>query len=277
VLSFESARIAGDPEAGEEHSMSSADRYTLETPENVEVDFELAGLGSRFCAMLIDCLLIGLVIFLLGLLLGVAGMAFSPFFGRDRAAAGRLGQWLIAAFWILVAALLFDGYFIFFELVMRGQTPGKRSMKIRVLRDDGTPITLNEVLVRNILRLVDFLPAAYAVGSIVMFCSPLCKRLGDIAAGTIVVKEGQIDYRAKADSRNLPLPQAALAAVNSELTPEERRLITGFLQRRAELLPAARNALADRLARPLYEKYGGHCGDFEGYLQRLLEGRHYEP
>ena len=65
--------------------------------------------------------------------------------------AGRLGRWLAAVFWIIVAVPLFDGYFIFFELVMRGQTPGKRSMKVRVLRDDGTPVTINEVFVRNIL------------------------------------------------------------------------------------------------------------------------------
>ncbi|MGO8749685.1 MAG: RDD family protein [Thermoguttaceae bacterium] len=256
--------------------MSNSDRYTLETPENVEVEFELAGLGSRFCAMLIDSLLIALTALLLVVLLMVAGMAYSPILAGDGIVAGRLGRWLAAVFWIIVAALLFDGYFIFFELVMRGQTPGKRSMKVRVLRDDGTPVTINEVFVRNILRLVDFLPAAYAVGAIVMFCNPLWKRLGDIAAGTIVVKEGRLDYRARADEKYALCPQA-VGPANSELTPEERRLITGFLQRRAELLPTARNALAERLARPLHEKYGGHCGDVERYLERLIEGRHYGP
>ncbi len=160
------------------------------------------------------------------------------------------------------AALVLDGYFIFFELVMRGQTPGKKAMKVRVLRDDGTPVTAKEVAVRNLLRIVDFLPAAYAVGTIAMFCSPLCKRLGDIAAGTIVVKEGQLDYRASADKK-YQLRPATIGPINSELTPEERRVLTGFLQRRVELIPGARQSLAERLAKPLHEKYGGPYSDAE--------------
>jgi uncharacterized RDD family membrane protein YckC len=256
--------------------MSNADRYTLETPENVEVEFELAGLGSRFCAMLIDCLLIGLIVFMLFLLLIAAGMSLSPLLpDRGGAVASRLGPWLLAVFWVIVAVLIFDGYFIFFEWSLRGQTPGKKAMKVRVLRDDGTPVTANEILVRNLLRLVDFLPAGYAIGAIVMFCSPLCKRLGDIAAGTIVVKEGQLDYRASADKK-YQLEPATTGAVNSELTPEERRVLCGFLQRRVELLPDARRSLAERVAKPLYEKYGGAFVDAESYLERLGEGRHYE-
>ena len=158
---------------------------------------------------------------------------------------------------------------------MHGQTPGKKAMKIRVMRDDGTPVTANEVLVRNILRLVDFLPFGYALGAVVMFPSPLSKRLGDLAAGTIVVKEGQLDYRASADDKGRSLP-VAVGAVNSELTMEERRVLTGFLRRRAELLPKARQELAERLAKPLHAKYGGQYLDAEGYLQRLVEGQHYE-
>ena len=118
----------------------------------------------------------------------------------------RWGEWLFAVIWAVVAVLLFDGYFILFELLMHGQTPGKKAMKIRVMRDDGTPVTANEVLVRNILRLVDFLPFGYALGAVVMFPSPLSKRLGDLAAGTIVVKEGQLDYRAYADDKGRSLP-----------------------------------------------------------------------
>ena len=187
----------------------------------------------------------------------------------------RWGEWLFALIWAVVAVLLFDGYFILFEWLMHGQTPGKKAMKIRVMRDDGTPVTANEVLVRNILRLVDFLPFGYALGAVVMFPSPLSKRLGDLAAGTIVVKEGQLDYRASADDKGRSLP-VAVGAVNSELTMEERRVLTGFLRRRAELLPKARQELAERLAKPLHAKYGGQYLDAEGYLQRLVEGQHYE-
>ena len=176
-----------------------------------------------------------------------------------------------------ILTLLSGGYFIFFELLMRGQTPGKKSMKIRVIRDDGTPVTANEVLIRNILRIVDFLPFGYALGAVVMFPNPLAKRLGDLAAGTIVVKEGQLDYRAHADTKNpLPPAESTPSAVNSELTAEERRVLGGFLHRRDELLPQAREELAARLAVPLHGKYGGHYHGAESYLERLLAGRHHE-
>ena len=158
------------------------------------------------------------------------------------------GQWLAAVIIALGITLLSEGYFILFEWLMRGQTPGKKALKIRVIRDDGTPATIHEVLVRNVLRLIDFLPFSYGVGAIVMFASRLSKRLGDIAAGTIVIKEGQLDYRAHADQEICQLRPIALGEINAELTVAERRLVTGFLQRRQELLPKAREELAQRLA-----------------------------
>jgi len=252
--------------------MPNEDRYILETPENIEVEFELAGLGSRFCAMLIDTLWIALAVLLLLLLLLLFGVGT---FDWDGPGSRRWAGWVIAALWAVVAALIFDGYFIFFEWLMRGQTPGKKSMKIRAVCDDGTPVGGNEVLIRNLLRLVDFLPAFYALGAIVMFPSPLCKRLGDMAAGTIVVKEGRLDYRAHADKKYEVSP-ATMGAVNMELTPEERRVLVGFLRRRGELLPKARSELAERLARPLHEKYGGPYRDAEEYIERLSEGKPYE-
>jgi len=255
--------------------MSSADCYSLETPENFEVEFELAGLGSRFCAIFIDSLLLSLGVFALILLLVILGFTLMPAFEDLRLESNRLAEWLLAVVWIILAVLFFDGYFILFELLMRGQTPGKRSMKVRVIRDDGTPATGNDILVRNILRLVDFLPAFYAIGAVTMFINPLCKRLGDIAAGTIVVKEGQLDYRSKADKK-YSMSDARVEVPNSELTPEERRVLAGFLERRVELLPDARAALAERLARPLYEKYGGHYRNAESYIALLVEGRHHE-
>jgi uncharacterized RDD family membrane protein YckC len=255
--------------------MLNTDQYTLETPENIEVEFELAGLGSRFCAMLIDTLLICFILFLLFLLALILGFSMeSTRFGRV-GGGHELSDWLLAIIMVVAGVLFTSGYFIFFEFIMSGQTPGKKSMKIRVIRDDGTPVTGNEILVRNILRLADFLPFGYALGAIVMFPNPLCKRLGDLAAGTIVVKEGQLNYRANADDK-IQLGPVVLSTANNELTIEESRLLMGFMQRRSELLPKARWELAERLARPLLEKYGGHYVDAESYLERLVEGRHYE-
>ena len=248
--------------------MLAEDRYVLETPESIEVEFEPAGLGSRFCAMLLDTLWIALFVLGLFLLLALVGLG-APLLGRHG------GEWVAAVVLAVAMVMIFDGYFIFFELLMRGQTPGKRSMKIRVVRDDGTPVGGNEVLIRNLLRIVDFLPACYALGVLVMFPSPLAKRLGDIAAGTIVIKEGQRDYRAQADKKYV-MPAAAVGPVNSELRPEERRVLVGFLQRRAELLPEARRRLAEQLAGPLREKYGGAAQSAEDYIERLVEGRQHE-
>lgn len=253
--------------------MAIDDRYTLETPENIEVEFDLAGIGSRFCAMLIDMFLLGLIILVISLLTCLPLGLLSG--------TGQLGEelagWVFAVVIAVVAILFFGGYYVLFELIMRGQTPGKRSMRIRVIRDDGTAVTANEVLIRNFVRIVDFLPASYAVGGAVMFFHPMAKRLGDLAAGTIVVKEGRLDYRARADKR-YELAPAPSAAANVELTAEERRLVTGFLHRRSELLVEARQQFAERVAKPLYEKYGGHYGTGgEDYLERLIEGRHHAP
>jgi uncharacterized RDD family membrane protein YckC len=250
--------------------MPGGDQYTLETPENIQVHFELAGLGTRFCAMLVDSLLLGAVALVL-LISAVVMFSAAAVFDSQGG-----GQWLVAVIVAVGMTLLSEGYFILFEWLMRGQTPGKKALKIRVIRDDGTPATTQEVLVRNVLRLVDFLPFFYGVGTIVLFSSRLSKRLGDIAAGTIVVKEGKLDYRAHADQK-YELPPVEIAEINAELTAAERRLVTGFLQRRSELLPKAREELAERLARPLYEKYGGGYYDAESYLVRLAKGWHHEP
>ena len=246
--------------------MLREDRYVLETPESVEVEFEPAGLGSRFRAMLIDTLWIALGILLLFLLFCSLGR-FRCWPTGLASAGGLAGGRGVGR----CHGPDFRGVLHLFELLMRGQTPGKRSMKIRVVRDDGTPVGGNEVLIRNLLRIVDFLPVGYALGVLVMFPSPLAKRLGDIAAGTIVVKEGQRDYRAQADKK-YAMPAAAIGPVNSELQPEERRVLVGFLQRRVELLPEARRKLAEQLARPLQEKYGGQAEQRRG-LYRAAGGR----
>jgi len=257
--------------------MSVDGQYTLETPENVEVDFELAGPGSRFCAMIIDTLLMFLVMFLLAMILLALNIAFFDNLRRSFGPSGnRLGGWLtwVNALAILFLFGIFFGYYAFFEMVMRGQTPGKRSMKIRVIRDDGTPAAAMDILVRNLVRMIDTLPVFYGLGGTVMFFHPMNKRLGDLAAGTIVIKERELDYRAQQDKK-YAMAKVEAAVENPELTPNERRLLTGFIQRRIELLPEARVQLAERLARPLFEKYGGHYERAESYIERIMQGNHH--
>jgi uncharacterized RDD family membrane protein YckC len=246
--------------------MSNADHYTLETPENIEVRFDIAGLGTRFCAIVIDY--VPIVV----LAIALTCLAYFLFSAWLQGPTGVLR--LIMLFATALFTVMF-AYFLILEWLMRGQTVGKRIIKIRVIRDDGTPVTIHEVFVRNLVRLVDFLPGFYAVGVIFMFPSRLSKRLGDIAAGTIVIKEEQLNYSAWTDNSRF-VRMEPLERINVELTPDERRLIGGFLQRRGELVPQAREALAQRLAFPLYEKYRGEYMNPEDYLVRLAEGKQHE-
>ncbi|MCK4659201.1 MAG: RDD family protein, partial [Phycisphaerae bacterium] len=233
----------------------------------------------RFCAMAIDVLFMWLVAFCLVIMAAVLNVAADALdtigdFGPEGEGVGGWITWVNALVLALVFVLLF-GYYVFFEMLLHGQTPGKRALKIRVIRDDGTPMGGMDVVVRNLIRAVDFLPVFYGLGGLVMFFSSMHKRLGDIAAGTIVVKEAALDYRASADKKYV-VPAMVAPVGNRELTPAERRVLTGFVRRRGELLPEARLQLAQRLAMPLFEKHGGHYGDPESYIERLLQGRQHE-
>lgn len=251
--------------------------YRLETPENVEVSFELAGPGSRFCAMIIDTLLMFLIVFVLGIVacaLNGGNAPWAEYSDSEDASEAGWFTW-VNAILILIASLVVFGYFTFFELILGGQTPGKRSLKLRVMRDDGTPAGPLDIVIRNLVRVVDFMPGFYLVGGLASLLSPTNKRLGDMAAGTIVVKEAELDYRAQPDSKPVA-PANEVAVSNAALTPEEQRLIRGFLQRRDELLLTARAELADRLAQRLFEKHAGNFDNAESYLERLAQGRHFE-
>lgn len=245
--------------------------YRMATPEQVEMEFDLAGPGSRFCALAIDYMLIFLLIFALILAAIIAGMSVDVVLdGRpDRV----LGRWALAIIIVFIFIITF-GYFIFFETVMSGQTPGKRKMQLRVLREDGTPITFMDSLIRNLIRIVDFLPGMYLVGGLMCLFHSSHRRLGDLAAGTIVVKEGELDYRAKSDKKTEQI-QRTTANTNPELTAAERQAISSFMARRSELLPEARRNLARRLAESMHARHGGTMIDWEQYLERLSKNEHH--
>jgi uncharacterized RDD family membrane protein YckC len=163
-----------------------ADQLNIETPEQVELHFPVAGVGSRFLAILTDTVLqaIAYLVLFLFLALVVSGAKRSDVGAMSDNAA----KWFVAAV-VLIHFLLFWGYFSLFEAFWNGQTPGKRLLKIRVIKDSGRQITLFEALARNLLRVIDMLPAIYLVGVISMVCNKAQKRLGDFVAGTIVVHE----------------------------------------------------------------------------------------
>src|SRR5262245_53723059 len=157
---------------------------SIVTPDHIELDFELAGLGSRFLALIVDALLIGLLIIalvLIAIILGLGSIA--------RSASMSAGSWVLA-FAIFGYFVLMWGYFLFFEALNNGQTPGKRWTGIRVVRDDGLPVRWRESALRNLVRAADILPPpACIVGGLMVLLSKQGKRLGDVVAGTVVVRE----------------------------------------------------------------------------------------
>ena len=164
--------------------MRYEDRISIATPEGVEVDVTLAGLGSRFTAALIDGLIQGAVVLGLGLLGGLlAGGAETADFD------GGLAAGIALALVITSFLLVLLGYPIAFETWASGRTPGKRWTGLRVVRVGGAPVGFLTSAIRNLLRMVDFLPTLYGVGMVAMLASSRNQRLGDMAAGTLVVRK----------------------------------------------------------------------------------------
>jgi len=208
------------------------------TPEQVSFRLETAGLGSRFVAQLIDVLAFWGLLIALGLVsAGIAGFLHAP----------------TAAVIVLVVAgfALFCGYWILPEALWSGRTLGKRALHLRVVDAGGGPISAGQAIVRNLFRIVDFLPANYAVGVVAIFASRRNQRLGDMAAGTVVVRErmavrlSDLAAVAGGQGRSGPPPPAWTV----RLDPALRRFVVAYAQRRAQLHLAHREELA-RLAEP---------------------------
>jgi uncharacterized RDD family membrane protein YckC len=173
---------------GPNESKGYADQLNIETPEQVELRFPIAGIGSRFLAILTDSFIQGATLFFLFLGFALIVSAAPKIPGAAAAVSDTGAKWFVAAV-VLFYFLLYWGYYSLFEAFWNGQTPGKRLLKIRVIKDSGRQITLFEALARNLLRVIDMLPSFYLVGVITMLCNREQKRLGDLVAGTIVVHE----------------------------------------------------------------------------------------
>jgi uncharacterized RDD family membrane protein YckC len=233
-----------DPSAFES---AAGEKLIIETPEHTSIEFPLAGIGSRFLALLIDTLIqigIGIVLAVIGLILG---------FGLRDIDVNQFSTapvWIVAGF-IFAAFLLGYGYHIAFEAIWNGQTPGKRLTHIRVIRDSGLPITPISAVGRNLLRLVDQLPVFYGIGLICAWISPQSKRIGDYVAGTVVVHEKPLETAAAAWN---PPEQAARTYGASRLSPQEYALVEAFLSRRDSLDVAIRQDTAAGILRRIESK-----------------------
>jgi uncharacterized RDD family membrane protein YckC len=204
--------------------------YTIETPENVSFGYEVAGIGSRFIAALVDTtilgvLLLGLNVALLVLVSALGGdMESVELSVEDEPAAWVIG--FVIALYALLNFAIWWGYYLFSEWLWHGQTVGKRVAHIRVVRLDGAPVSFLPVAVRNLVRIVDFLPMAYGVGLVTMFCNRQTRRLGDFAAGTLVVKDqGELALDMLMASPPAPSPATTLhrpePGPSPDLTPDQ--------------------------------------------------------
>lgn len=227
---------------------ADSEKLIIETPEQTSIEFPLAGIGSRFLALLIDSLIQAGVAIILGLLFAALSLGLG---------AGGPGPSSTAAIWgvaILIIGffLLFYGYFILFEAIWNGQTPGKRLTHIRVIKDSGQPITTIDAVGRNLLRIIDQLPVAYGIGVLCAWISPQSKRLGDYIAGTVVVHE-KLFESAPAQWIGPQQPSVYQYSAN-RLTPEEFALVETFLSRRNSLEPGVRYDMAAGIVRRIESK-----------------------
>lgn len=263
----------------------------IETPERVPLEFALASIGNRFLAVAIDHFIQYLSIFLLAwFAISLAGMGWSQIVDAPDQVLTEMPKWTIAIL-IVVLFLVFAGYFIAFEWLWNGQTPGKRLLKLRVIRDDGRPLTLWEAIARNLLRIGDAVPGfiipIYSVGLIVIFMSGRDQRLGDIFAGTVVIRERTDEAPTFAETFSTRVTDVAFTRVQkvtgmkanvSLLTDREVEVVETFLRRRWDLTERQRSWMAWRIALPIMYKlkpsYNMEDFSYEGFLEEILHSFH---
>ena len=258
--------------------ITSDETLVIETPERVPLHFALASIGNRFIACAIDHTI--QIVTLIVLIVFFAIIADSANLGSRLSNAPK---WVIALLVILVFVLM-SGYFAIFEWLWHGQTPGKRWMKLRVIREDGRPISFFEAIVRNLLREFDIMPFPfYSIGLISVFSTGRDQRVGDLVAGTVVVREREAEAPAFAEVFASPVSDPALrrsfppvqftAEVNN-LTEQEISVVESFLRRRWDLKDYPRQWMAWRVAMPILFKlrprYDLPTFTYEGFLEELL-------
>ncbi len=230
--------------------MRWTDEMRIETPEQIGVDLELAGLGTRFLAQVVDWFwkVLLTIIVIVGILFFSVGMKANPF---------KEANTLFIAIVVGGMYLLWFGYGVYFEMRWNGQTPGKKFVKIRVVQQNGAPIDARAACIRNLLAVADFLPAFQMLGALLILLTANRQRLGDLAAGTIVVRERAAGAGPETADELLEYVSTEYAFTPTQLcalTPADRGLIRSFLQRFRQMVPRGRERLAFRMVDRLIEK-----------------------
>lgn len=227
--------------------MQSSDTLKIDTPEQIALEMPIAGLGSRFLALAIDTLAQFILYALAITIVLLAG--FFNLLGN----ANFASPWFVAGV-VLVLFCVYWGYFAVFEIAWRGQTPGKRSAGIRVIRESGRPLDATAAILRNIMRAIDILPTLYGVGVVCMLVNRKSRRVGDFVAGTVVVHDtpaASLEPRwSTTPGRHLAQPEAA------KLSDAELVLIETYLQRRFDLDLSVQDRTATQIAQRIAASTG---------------------
>ncbi len=262
-----------------EYASANEEILIIETPERVPLHFALASIGNRFLACAVDHAVQALILFLIYLVYVFVAESSILFAGG----ISETPKWVIALL-IIFVFLLISGYFVFFEWLWNGQTPGKRWMKLRVIREDGRPVTFWEAAVRNLLRTFDMMPAPfYSIGLIAVFISEKDQRAGDLIAGTVVVREREEEAPSFDMVFAAPVSDTAyrrsfkpppFTADLSSLTERDIEVVEAFLRRRWDLPEMQRQWMAWRVSLPLMYRlrpaYELANFTYEGFLEELL-------
>ncbi len=224
-------------------------RINLETPESVELEYTLAGIGSRAYALVIDYLVLGSTLFLsvvIAIFLSYQITASDSFLSSDE--QGKLLQW-VWAIEALIAFTIYVGYFVFFETIWQGQTIGKKKAKIRVIADDGKPVSIGKSSLRALLRPIDDF---FFIGVFFIALGKKEKRIGDLIAGTIVIQEEftsnkHPNFEFTEEAKQLALKLRIETDV-ARLSPENFVILGDYLEYRNQMIPQAKRQLALKLA-----------------------------
>jgi uncharacterized RDD family membrane protein YckC len=258
--------------------IATEETLVIETPERVPLHFALASIGNRFLACAVDHTIQILILTLMYIAFSIVGDATNMF---DQVMDAP--KWVRAVL-IIILFLIWTSYFIFFEWLWNGQTPGKRWLKLRVIREDGRPITFWEAMVRNLLRNFDIMPFPfYSIGLIAVFINSKDQRSGDMIAGTVVVREREAEAPTFDQVFAAPVSDSAyrrtfrpaqFTADLNRLTEAEIEVVETFLRRRWDMPDVPRQWMAWRVAMPLMYKlrppYDLATFTYEGFLEELL-------
>lgn len=254
---------------------------TIMTPEGVPMELRLAGVGSRAAAAAIDLLIqFGLIVALVILFeVGSSGDLLDGQVATPDPSESEF-FWLLALFNVLLFLILFL-YYMLFEALWSGRTPGKRASRLRVVRVAGGPVDFRSVAIRNLLRLVDLLPLNYGIGIISILATQHNQRIGDLVAGTLVVRDTPIKEPAR--SRDLARLSAGLQRTEelnawdvSGISQQDFATVRKFLERRDDLKQEVRTRIAKELATRLRSQVGGvnvETMPYEAFLERLAAAK----